>query len=377
MATVLSLLTLATALFWFAVTVAPARPASTRERLDAGAAEAASGLSRVTALVPARNEELTIGKTLSSLRRQAPELEIIVVDDQSNDDTANIVMSHPERARLIAGTATPPDWLGKVWALEQGLEQVKTPLVLLVDADIELAPGILPTLLAKLEDEELGLVSLMARLRTASAWERLLVPAYIYFFKLLYPFNLVNAPDTKFAAAAGGCILVRKTALHRIGGFAAIRGAIIDDCALATAIKRAGYPIWLGLTDSVRSIRAYDRLADLWHLVARSAFAELRFSVPRLLLCTLAMLILFWVPVATVILNIGGTRYIGIAALLLMIGSYVPILRFYQLNSVRALTLPLVAVAYLAMTWTSALRYLLGQPTIWKTRKYRNIGEYK
>jgi hopene-associated glycosyltransferase HpnB len=364
----LSLLMLLSASCWAAVLVAPIRPSGTRERLDAGARESAADLTRITALVPARNEAATIEKTLESLRHQGGELNVIVIDDQSTDATARIVERCPQPIRLIQGKPTPPGWLGKVWALEQGLNQVETPLVL-----IELSPRILAALQEKLDTGDLGLISLMARLRTASAWERLLVPAYIYFFKLLYPFSLVNSPRSGIAAAAGGCVLARRSALQQIGGFERIRGAVIDDCALAAAIKRAGYPIWLGLTNSVRSLRAYDGLADLWGLVARSAFAELRFSVLRLLICTAAMLTLFGLPVCTPFLVEGSAGYFGLLALVLMLASYLPVLRFYSLSPARAVTLPLVAAAYLAMTWHSALRCWCGRPTIWKNRSYVNL----
>lgn len=376
MATALALSILVAAIFWLAVIAPPIRPTSTREKLDAADSEPSTASVSVTALIPARNEATTISRTLTSLCQQGGELAIIVIDDQSTDATAEIVANHPGRIRLINGTPTPAGWLGKVWALEQGLAAVETPLVLMLDADIELSPGLLGTLQEKLEREQLGLISLMARLRIASAWERLLVPAYIYFFKLLYPFKLVNARTTSVAAAAGGCILIRKAVLSQIGGFGAIRGAIIDDCALAGLVKRAGHPIWLGLTHSASSMRAYDGLTDLWHLVARSAFAELRFSVTRLLICTTAMILLFCMPIVGAIVSTGSAFYASILALVFMLTSYLPVLRFYSLNPARCLTLPLVAIGYLAMTWGSALRYLSGKPTIWKNRAYRDIGEY-
>ena len=376
MATTLLFSMLFAAIFWIAVLIPPVRPTATREKLDATDSGRTADSREITALIPARNEAATIERTLSTLRQQGPDIGIIVIDDQSTDQTARIVANQPGAIRLIEGTPTPPGWLGKVWALEQGLAEVKTPLVLLLDADIELVPGIVAALQEKLDLEQLALVSVMARLRTSSAWERLLVPAYIYFFKLLYPFKLVNSRRTHVAAAAGGCMLMRKAVLSQIGGFAALRGAIIDDCALAGLVKRAGYPIWLGLTNSVRSIRAYETLADFWNLVTRSAFAELRFSVSRLLICTAAMLILFCVPVVAPFVVHGTAGYAGVVATIAMLISYLPVLRFYSLNPARALTLPLVAIGYLAMTWNSALRYWFGKPTIWKDRAYRNIREY-
>ena len=378
MTTTLLLSTCLAAIFWISTIILPIRPTATRERLDAADARAGAGgdCKALTALVPARNEAETIARTLKTLRQQSAELPIIVIDDQSTDQTAQIVADQPGPIRLIHGTPTPPGWLGKVWALEQGLAEVKTPLVLLLDADIELAPGLVASLQEKLELEQLALVSVMARLRTSSAWERLLVPAYIYFFKLLYPFVLVNSKCSGVAAAAGGCMLVRKAVISQIGGFAALRGSIIDDCALARLIKGAGNPIWLGLTKSVSSIRAYETLADFWNLVARSAFAELKFSITRLFVCTAGMLILFCLPIIASFILHGTAGYVAIAAVLAMLASYLPVLRFYSLNPARVLTLPLVALSYLAMTWYSALRYWCGKPTMWKGRAYRNIGEY-
>jgi hopene-associated glycosyltransferase HpnB len=377
MTTALAFLAFFAAIFWTAVVMLPIRPAATRERLDAAETPPVTAdFSAITVLIPARNEAGTIARTLSTMRQQSAGLAVVVIDDQSTDKTAQIVTSQPGDIRLVAGTPTPPGWLGKVWALEQGLPAIKTPLVLLLDADIELAPGFVASLQEKLELEQLALVSVMARLRTSSAWERLLVPAYVYFFKLLYPFALVNSQHSRVAAAAGGCMLARKAALAQIGGFTALRGSIIDDCALAGLIKRAGHPIWLGLTNSVRSIRPYETLTDFWNLVARSAFAELRFSIGRLLVCTAGMLILFCVPPIAPFVVRGTSRYAAIVAGVAMLVSYLPVLRFHALNPARVLTLPLVAIGYLAMTWNSALRYWFGKPTLWKDRAYRKIGHY-
>ena len=377
MTTALVFLAFFAAIFWTAVVVLPIRPAATGEKLDVTQTPPVTAdFSAITVLIPARNEAGTIARTLSTVRQQSAELAVVVIDDQSTDQTAQIVANEPGAIRLVGGTPTPSGWLGKVWALEQGLAAVKTPLILLLDADIELAPGFVASLQEKLQLEQLALVSVMARLRTSSVWERLLVPAYIYFFKLLYPFALVNSQHSRVAAAAGGCILLRKTALTQIGGFTALRGSIIDDCALAGLIKRAGNPIWLGLTNSVISIRPYQTLSDFWNLVARSAFAELKFSIGRLVACTAGVLILFCVPIIAPFVVRGTARYVAIVAAVAMLVSYLPVLRFYSLNPARVLTLPLVAIGYLAMTWNSALRYWFGKPTLWKDRAYRKIGDY-
>lgn len=365
------------AIAWITVLLIPVRPAGTRERLDAGE-RCTADLSDVTVLIPARNEGATIARTLEALSQQGPGLRVVVVDDQSTDATAAIVGRWPSggplrQVQLIRGAAPEPGWLGKVRAQAQGLEHINTPFVLLMDADIALAPGMLAALKERIEPGNLGLVSVMARLRTDSFWERLLVPAYIYFFKLLYPFALVNSPRYTLAAAAGGCMLARRTALDEIGGFESLKNAIIDDCTLARLIKDAGYPIWLGLSHGVTSNRPYDSLPDLWNLVARSAFAELRFSVARLLICTAAMAVLFILPVLGPVLLPRASGYLSTSAALAMFISYAPILRFYELHTLRALTLPAVALAYLAMTWHSAVRYWLGTRTVWKERRYKNL----
>jgi hopene-associated glycosyltransferase HpnB len=364
------------AIAWLTVIAVPIRPAGTRESLDATSPEP-TDLSGVTALIPARNEASTIARTLEGLSRQGDGLTVIVVDDQSTDDTSAIVStwSKTDRFRqllLIKGSAPSGDWLGKVWAQAQGLPQIRTSLVLLIDADIELAPGMLGRLHGQLTRMNLGMVSVMARLRTDSFWERLLVPAYVYFFKLLYPFALVNSPNHRIAAAAGGCVLVRREALEKIGGFSALKDAIIDDCTLARLIKRAGYPIWIGLTTGATSLRAYESLSDIWNLVARSAFAELKFSLARLLICTAAMILLFFIPVFGPVALSGPPAWMATIALIAMLVSYYPILRFYGLNPLRALSLPVVAAGYLAMTWHSAIRYWRGTRTVWKDRKYNS-----
>jgi hopene-associated glycosyltransferase HpnB len=362
------------AVAWITLLILPIRPAGTRERLDAESPESVD-LSDVTALIPARDEADTIEKTLDALAHQGTGLTVIVVDDQSTDDTGSRVRNWAganrfKELRLIEGSNPPEHWLGKVWAQSQGFAHVDTALVLLIDADIELDPGMLASLRTKITGPGLGLISVMARLRTDSFWERLLAPAYVYFFKLLYPFALVNSPASKIAAAAGGCMLVQREALEKIGGFDALRDAIIDDCRLAGLIKQAGYPIWLGLTRGVNSTRPCDSLADIWNLVTRSAFAELEFSVARLLICTIAMLILFVVPVIAPLAVSGPSAWIAALALAAMLASYTPMLRYYGLSPLRALTLPLVAVGYLAMTWHSALRYWRGTRTVWKSRIY-------
>jgi hopene-associated glycosyltransferase HpnB len=206
-------------------------------------------------------------------------------------------------------------------------------------------------------------------------WERLLMPAFVYFFKLLYPFALANSPDRRFAAAAGGCIMLETRLLARIGGFAAIHGALIDDCALAKKVKATGARTWLGLSRAVVSLRRYDTLADVWDMVARTAFTQLRYSVWLLALCTLAMPILFWLPPAALFASDSAVSLAAGWAVLLMAGTYAPTLRFYGRSAAWGLLKPVIAAAYLAMTWSSALRYWRGERSRWKGRVYLSEDE--
>jgi hopene-associated glycosyltransferase HpnB len=247
---------------------------------------------------------------------------------------------------------------------------------LLTDADIAHPPQSLSSLVRLAEARRLDLVSQMARLSTRTGWERLLVPAFVYFFALLFPMRWVNRPGSRTAAAAGGCDLLRRSALERVGGLAAIRGAVIDDVALAGAVKRSGGTVFLGLADAVDSVRPYPGLSALWNMVARSAYAQLRQS-PLLVLGTLLGLTLVFVvpPVSTVVGLIADPwlALIGAVGWLLMAGSYAPILRYYGQPAVAALLLPYTAVLYLAMTVDSARRHHQGRGAAWKGRTYSTV----
>jgi hopene-associated glycosyltransferase HpnB len=276
--------------------------------------------------------------------------------------------------RVIAGQPLPEGWAGKLWALEQGLAGVERPFVLLLDADIELAPRLLPALLAAARERDATLVSLLAELHCTTFWEKLLSPAFVLFFKLLYPFAWSNDARKATAAAAGGCMLVRTESLRRIGGFAAIRGALIDDCKLAVALKLERPPIWLGMTRSVRSMRAYAALADFWSMVSRSAFTQLRYSTWWLLLATALMVVTLLVPVAGVVaaaLAAEPRLAVTAAGAWLALGAvYSPVVSFYRLPAAWALTLPVAAALFLAMTWGSAFGYWRGKRASWKARDY-------
>jgi hopene-associated glycosyltransferase HpnB len=255
--------------------------------------------------------------------------------------------------------------------LEQGRFFVDTELTLLLDADVELEPGILAALCAKLEREGLQLASLMVWLRMEDFWERLLMPAFVYFFKLLYPFRLANHRSNRYvAAAAGGCILLKSRVVEELGGFGSIRGALIDDCALARAVKSRGYSTWIGLTRSARSLRVYPSFADIWEMVARTAYTQLGYSVSMLFLCTAIMLCAFAVPLVGLFSGTMGPAVVSLAILAGAGASYAPTLAYYGRGKAWAVALPVVGILFLAMTWGSAVRHWTGAQTQWRGRRY-------
>lgn len=355
---------------WFGLLLAPWRPWSTRERLEPSAAEAAAAeLSDVTVLIPARNEAGVIRRTLAALQAQGQGLRIVVIDDQSDDDTARIARSLPA-VEVLAGQPLAAGWAGKLWALEQGLGRVGTPLTLLLDADIALAPGMLAALLAHKRSTGAAFVSLMADLRRTTFWDRLLLPAFVYFFKLIYPFHLSNSSFRQVAAAAGGCVLVDTEALRSVGAFGCLRDALIDDCTLARRIKDGGYRLWTGLSRGVISLRPYGDLHSIHAMVARSAFTQLRYSTALLLAVTMLFAAAYWLPLAALLM---GSK-LAVAALCAMAVSYLPTLRYYGLSPLWALAMPVIGALYLAMTWSSAIRYWRGVRSSWKNRTYEVPG---
>ena len=360
-------------LLWVGFALLPWRPWSNQEVLDA--MEGVNGdiaLDEITVLIPARNEAEVIQHTLQSVIEQGPGLKIVLIDDNSEDATVEKARQmRISDLRIIRSAPLPPGWSGKLWALEQGRLHVTTPYTLLLDADIELARGIVKTLREKMDREGIPFVSLMAMPSMSGGWEKLLMPAFVHFFKVLYPFGRVNSRRTRVAAAAGGCILVETRMLDQIGGFESIKSAVIDDCALARRVKLQGSKIWLGLTHSVKSVRSYQQLREIWDMVARTAFAQLHYSVGLLILCTLVMLLVYQVPVVMVASSNILIRYLAVGSLVIMFLTYVPILRFYHRSWAWALGLPLIAALFLAMTWTSAIRYWRGERTRWKGRVYQ------
>jgi hopene-associated glycosyltransferase HpnB len=359
------------AFIWLVIILLPWRPWSTREHFDSSEGSPDADLSDITVLIPARNEAEVIGTTLSRLETQGQDLQIVLVDDRSTDGTVTVAQnSGIKNLRIISSEPLPPGWSGKVWALEQGFCHVNTPLVLLIDADIELQPGIVQEIRRKLKEDHLYFVSLMAQMRMVTFWERLLMPAFVYFFKMLYPFRLSNSGFRGVAAAAGGCILLETRLIREIGGFKAICNELIDDCALAKRVKSLGYRIWIGLTHSVHSLRSYENLGGIWNMVARTAFFQLRYSAVLLAATTAMMLIIFWLPVAGLFFPAAGAKIISAFALAALILNYLPTLKFYGRSEGWALALPLVATLYLAMTWSSAIRFWVGTGSRWKGRFY-------
>lgn len=354
------------------------------ERLPAGPVAEPEAWPPVVAVVPARNEEETVAAVIASLLSQdyPGPLSVTLVDDRSTDATraqAETAAAGRTGLTILGGEPLPAGWSGKLWALHQGIARAlrdhpDVGFIFLSDADIAHAPDTLRRLIAKAEGERRDLVSLMARLNCETLWERLLIPAFVFFFQKLYPFPRANSAHSGVAAAAGGCVLIRRDALERIGGIAAIRGALIDDCTLAKAVKRSGGRLWLGLADGTRSLRVYRDLEPIWMMVARSAFTQLRYSRLLLLGTALGMALLYLVPplaLLTAALDGDGlAALLAAGAWLLMSAAYLPTILYHRQPAAAALTLPLAALLYLGMTLDSARRHWWGRGSRWKGRDY-------
>jgi len=343
----------------------------------------------VAAVIPARDEAESVAMTVSSLLQQnyPGELKVIVVDDQSHDATAQVArdaaaaLGAADRLTVVSGRALPAGWTGKLWAQQQGVERAEqAPLppryLLFTDADIVYAPDVLSGLVARAEAGGLVLTSLMVLLRCKSFAERCFIPAFIFFFQMLYPFPWANDPRRTTAAAAGGCMLVRHDVLREAGGMAAIRDALIDDCALAKNLKRHG-PIWLGLTDRVHSIRAYPGVADIRRMISRTAYAQLRYSPLLLAGTVLGLAIAYLAPVALAVLAGGVAQFIGIFTWLLMAFAFRPTLRLYGRSLLWGFALPAIAAIYLAFTIDSAYQKARGRGGMWKGRAQANVSELR
>jgi hopene-associated glycosyltransferase HpnB len=333
----------------------------------------------IVAVIPARDEAATIGETVASLLRQnyRGRLTIVLVDDHSSDGTGAVAraaacaLDGSDRLTVVAARPLPAGWTGKMWAVAEGLRHVEASstaeLVLLTDADIAHHPGNLAELVARIETDGLDLASLMVKLNCVTFAERALIPAFVFFFAMLYPFAWVNDPRRRIAGAAGGCMLIRRSALDRIGGVASVRGALIDDCALAAQIK-AGGKIWLGLAGETRSLRRYEGLGDIWRMIARTAYTQLGYS-PLLLAGTVLGLAVTYLAPPILALGAGGAAaYLGAAAWLTMTIAFMPILRVYRQKLLIAPLLPAIASFYLAATIDSARRHWQGRGGEWKGR---------
>lgn len=340
----------------------------------------------VAVVIPARDEAELIGKSVGSLLDQdyPGPLSVFVVDDDSRDGTAEAAR-RAVRARereptltVVPGQPLPPGWTGKLWAVKQGVaravaQEPPPEFLLLTDADIAHAPDSVRWLVSHARAGGYALTSLMAKLRCKSFAERLHVPAFIYFFQMLYPFRWVAQAKSGTAAAAGGCMLVRADALNGAGGIDGIRHALIDDCALAAKMKAVG-PIWLGLTERVQSLRPYDDFAEIRSMIARSAYAQLRYSPWLLLGTTLAMLLVFVAPPALAIFAHGLARWLGLGAWVLMALSFLPTLQFYRQSSLWAPALPAIALLYTYYTLYSAYQHARRRGGQWKGRVQANAA---
>ncbi|CAK0777174.1 Glycosyltransferase [Azospirillaceae bacterium] len=340
----------------------------------------------VVAVIPARNERETIVACLQSLLAQnyPNSFHIILVDDHSTDGTreaAESLKNTPEGKRLhiIPARSLPMGWTGKMWAVSEGIRHSLSiapgnRYYLLTDADISHAPQVLQTLVHKAERDNIDLVSLMAMLNHRGFWAQLLIPAFIFFFQKLYPFSWVNCPKLKTAAAAGGCILVRRSALDAAGGISQIHDALIDDCALANAIKSRPGTIHLALTKDVHSLRPYESLQNIWSMVARTAFTQLRHSTPLLILTLIGMFFTYLAAPLTLLTwplhnSLLAAKLAG-AAWFMMTVAFLPTLRLYRLSFGLAFLLPLAGALYGAMTFDSALQHWFGRGGAWKGRTH-------
>jgi len=334
----------------------------------------------VVAVIPARNEAAVIGEAVGSLLRQdyPGVLSVVVVDDDSDDGTGALAAAAgqgaPHGVMVLKGAALPPGWTGKLWALKQGIaaaEQGAPDFLLLTDADIAHRPDSVSWLVAKALRDGTVLTSFMAKLRCESLAERSHVPAFIYFFEMLYPFAWVRQPKARTAAAAGGCVLLTTEALRAAGGIESIRNALIDDCSLARRLKAVG-PIWLGLTDRVHSIRPYETFADVRQMISRSAYAQLNFS-PWLLAGTLiGMFVTYLAAPLLAIFGHGWPQWVGIAVWAAMALSFVPTLRFYRLSPIWGIALPFIAMLYALYTFDSAWKHWRRRGGQWKGRVHVN-----
>jgi hopene-associated glycosyltransferase HpnB len=336
--------------------------------------------ARIAVIIPARNEADVVGRTITSLLRQTGKnsIHIFLVDDGSTDGTAQaareaaVAARYPDRLTVIQSRPLAPGWSGKLWAIEQGIDLARETVpdfFLLTDADIEHAPDSLSTLLSIARSGPVDLASFMVKLHCETPAEKLLIPAFVYFFFKLYPPAWITNPHRSTAGAAGGCILIRPLILEQAGGIAAIRHAVIDDCALAARVKRNGGRLWLGASATTRSTRSYGGFSEIGRMISRSAFNQLHHSILLLVFSMIGMAITYLLPPALAIFSHhAAPAALGFVAWLLMALSYVPVLRLYRLSPLWVLALPLAAVFYVGATFHSAWKYWTGRGGEWKGR---------
>ncbi|MFC5863540.1 glycosyltransferase [Acidicapsa dinghuensis] len=361
-------------LIWIYLVVLHGRLWSTSQTLDAATP---CGNAAIAVIVPARNEAESIRECLTSLLAQhyTGKLSIILVDDNSTDGTGAIAASlnAGNRLHVISGSPLPHGWSGKLWAVHQGLNHPvaqQAQYNLLTDADIVHAPNHISQLATKAEADHLDLTSEMVRLHCETAAERALIPAFVFFFQMLYPFDWVNDPARQTAGAAGGAMLVSRAAIDRIDGVSHIRHHLIDDCALAKEIKSTGGRIWLGHAESATSTRVYKDWQEIWNMIARTAYVQLRHSPIMLLGCVLGMSLIYLAPPVFTLFAHGMSRILGAASWLAMALTFQPTLRRYQRSPLWGAALPIISLFYLGATIASAVRHYTGQGGGWKNRVY-------
>lgn len=336
---------------------------------------AAPSNKRIVAIIPARDEASGIAAAVQSLLAQ--NLTVIVVDDGSSDGTADVARGAAQQSAkadqltVLTGTPLPPGWTGKLWAVSQGVEHARSfasDYLLFTDADIQHNAGSVAQLTAIAEAGDYHMASYMVKLACTTTAEKALIPAFVYFFLQLYPPAWIHSPTHATAGAAGGCILIRPDALEKIGGIAAIRNQVIDDCALAGAVKRSGGRVWLGLTDSATSTRPYATFADVGKMVSRTAFNQLHHCALLLIGTLLGLFFTYLLPPLLVFTGRALPIAFGLAAWLLMSLSYLPMVQFYRRSRLWSILLPLIAVFYAGATVRSALHYWSGRGGQWKGR---------
>jgi hopene-associated glycosyltransferase HpnB len=333
----------------------------------------------VCAIVPARDEAALIEQSMASLLGQdyPGAFSVVLVDDHSSDGTAEIAdrLQGSSHLRIVRAPPLPLGWTGKLSAMNRGVQEAgNAELILFTDADIWHHPTNLREMVARLERENRDLLSLMVKLHCESIFERLLIPAFVFFFAMLYPFRWVRDSRRKTAAAAGGCMLIRSRALERIGGIAAIKGALIDDCALARAVKDTGGSLRLDLTNAAASIRPYPSLGSIWNMIVRSAFAQLRYSPSLLAGTIIGMAIIYLLPPVLLVTDVYVARWLGLAGWAITSLAYVPMVRFYRQSPVWAILLPVTTLIYLGATIASAWRHYRGHGGSWKGRvEWRSV----